>query len=145
MGLTQLTKSSGTALVAFSPVGRSLLTDQPHTAELIAHMDFLKENPRFIEPNLSRNVQVAANFRKIADDLSISASGLAIAWLLHQGENIIPIPGTRTVKHLEELAKGARRNLTQEELALIDSTLPIGWAHGNRYSISQAKAVEQYC
>ncbi|MBT6412645.1 MAG: aldo/keto reductase, partial [Betaproteobacteria bacterium] len=60
-------------------------------------------------------------------------------------DNIIPIPGTRTVKHLEELAEGTRRNLTQEELALIDTTLPIGWAHGNRYSISQSKAVEQYC
>ena len=74
-------------------------------------------------------MQIAASFRKLAGELNISASGLAIAWLLHQGDNIIPIPGTRTVKHLEELAEGTRRNLTQEELALIDTTLPIGWAH----------------
>lgn len=145
MGLTQLTKTSGTALVAFSPVGRSLLTDNPHTEERILDMDFLKENPRFIEPNLSRNVGITNNFRKLADEFNISASGLAIAWLLHQGDNIIPIPGTRTVKHLEELAEGARRNLSKEELVLIEETLPIGWAHGNRYSLSQSKAVEQYC
>mgnify|MGYP005666743531 FL=1 len=145
MGLTQLTKASGTALVAFSPVGRSLLTHNPHTEERISGMDFLKENPRFVEPNLSRNIAITDTFRNLADELSISASGLAIAWLLHQGDNIIPIPGTRKVKHLKELAEGARRNLSSEESALIEEALPIGWAHGNRYSLSQSKAVEQYC
>ena len=145
MGLTQLTQASGTALVAFSPVGRSLLTDNPHTEERISDMDFLKENPRFIEPNLSHNIRITNAFRKLAGELSISASGLAIAWLLHQGDNIIPIPGTRTVKHLEELTEGAQRKLSREELALIGDVLPIGWAHGNRYSVNQSKAVEQYC
>ena len=113
--------------------------------KFIDNMDFLKENPRFIEPNLSHNIRITNAFRKLAGELSISASGLAIAWLLHQGDNIIPIPGTRTVKHLEELTEGAQRKLSREELALIGDVLPIGWAHGNRYSVNQSKAVEQYC
>ncbi|MDA0237597.1 MAG: aldo/keto reductase [Proteobacteria bacterium] len=145
LGLTQTTKALGTALVAFSPVGRSLLTDSPHTAERISGMDFLKENPRFIAPNLSRNIKATNAFRKLAGEFAISASGLAIAWLLHQGEHIIPIPGTRSVAHLKELAEGAQRNLTINELKLIEEALPVGWAHGSRYSVGQTVAVEQYC
>ena len=145
LGLTQTTKALGTALVAFSPVGRSLLTDSPHTEERISGIDFLKENPRFIEPNLSRNIEASNAFRKLASEFSISASGLAIAWLLHQGENIIPIPGTRSVDHLKELAEGAQRDLSIDELRLIEDVLPVGWAHGNRYSVGQTVAVEQYC
>ncbi len=145
LGLTQTTKALGTALVAFSPVGRSLLTDSPHTTDRISKMDFLKENPRFIAPNLNRNVEATNAFRRLAADFSISASGLAITWLLHQGKNIIPIPGTRSVKHLKELAEGVRRDLSIDELRLIEEVLPVGWAHGNRYSAGQTAAVEQYC
>jgi len=68
-----------------------------------------------------------------------------ISRLIHKRHKISQIPGTKTVQLLEKLPEATRRNITQEELALIDTTLPIGWAHGNRYSISQSKAVEQYC
>jgi aryl-alcohol dehydrogenase-like predicted oxidoreductase len=92
LGLVQATKQLGTALVAFSPLGRSLLTDRPHTTQKIATMGFLKNNPRFIEPNLSANIQATAKFRALAEEMGTSAAALSIAWLLHQSEHIIAIP-----------------------------------------------------
>ena len=145
LGLNQLTEESGTALVAFSPVGRSLLTDSPHSPETSRKLDFLKENPRFNDINLPKNLKIVQTYRELASDLNLSAAGLAIAWLLHQGENIIPIPGTRSVKHLEEFVTGANRSLTSEEIAQVERVLPVGWAHGDRYSENQWQAVERYC
>ena len=83
LGLVQRTATLGTALVAFSPVGRSLLTDRPHP-EKAADLPFLKVNPRFQEPNLSANIAAAGDFRALAADMGTTAAGLAIAWLLHQ-------------------------------------------------------------
>ena len=117
LGLTQATAALDTALVAFSPVGRSLLTDKPHDAAKAATMPFLKENPRFQEPNLSENIRLTAAFRDLAADLGISAAGLSIAWLLHQQDNVIPIPGTRSPAHLRELCAGARLALGESDLA----------------------------
>ena len=74
MGLVQATRQLGTALVAFSPVGRSLLTDRPHNEERIAEMAWMRTNPRFIEPNLSANIDAAAGFRALAADMGSSAA-----------------------------------------------------------------------
>ena len=95
MGLVQTCDAIGASLVAFSPVGRALLTDRPHQAEAAAEMDFLKVNPRFQEPNLSANLAINAKWRALAADMGVPAASLAIAWLTHQGDHILPIPGTR--------------------------------------------------
>jgi len=145
LGLVQKTAELGTTLVAFCPVGRSLLTDKPHSAENAATMPFLKTNPRFVEPNLSLNVKATAGFRALAGDMGVKTSTLAIAWLLHQGEHILPIPGTRSTDHLRELAKGADLKLSATDLEEINRQLPVGWAHGDRYSIAQWAAPERYC
>lgn len=145
LGLTQATEELGIALVAFSPVGRSLLTDKPHTAERVAEMAWLGTNPRFMEPNLSRNIDATEGFRQLAADMGTSASALSIAWLLHQGDNIIPIPGTRSVEHLREHCAGARLVLSADDLTAIESVLPLGWAHGDRYSTDQWVGPEKYC
>jgi aryl-alcohol dehydrogenase-like predicted oxidoreductase len=108
-------------------------------------MPFLKENPRFQEPNLSENIRLTAAFRDLAADLGTSAAGLSIAWLLHQQDNVIPIPGTRSPAHLRELCAGARLALGESDLAAIDSVLPVGWAHGDRYSAGQWVGPERYC
>ena len=84
LGLVQTTKKCGSALIAFSPLGRSLLTDRPHTAEKAQSSAWLKTNPRFLEPNLSANISSCAKFRQLAADMGISSAGLAIAWLLHK-------------------------------------------------------------
>lgn len=145
MGLVQTCAEIGASLVAFSPVGRALLTDHPHQAEAIAEMDFMKVNPRFIEPNLSANLAINAEFRALAADRGVAAASLAIAWLTHQGDHILPIPGTRNIDHLREVAEGGALDLSTEDLARIDQVLPIGWAHGDRYSVGQWAGPEKYC
>jgi len=145
LGLVQKTAELGTSLVAFSPVGRSLLTDKPHTREKAETFPFLQNNPRFLEPNLTANIAAAAGFRDLAADMGVKASTLSIAWLLHQDDHVIPIPGTRSVEHLNELAKGAEMTLGTDDLAEIERRLPLGWAHGDRYSDVQWVGPEKYC
>ncbi len=145
MGLVQTCKQIGASLVAFSPVGRALLTDQPHQAETIAQLDFLKVNPRFQEPNLSANLAKNTEFRGLAADMGVPAAALAIAWLTHQGDHVLPIPGTRDIAHLRQLAQGAAMDLSADDLARIEDVLPIGWAHGDRYSEGQWVGPERYC
>ncbi len=145
MGLVQETEKRRTSLVAFSPVGRSLLTDKPHSFEKCQTIDFLRENPRFQELNLANNLRATLEFRELACKMGKSAASLAIAWLLHQGEHILPIPGTSSIVHLEELAQGVSIKLSRDELNLIEKLLPIGWAHGDRYSTAQWVGPEKYC
>ena len=99
-----------TSFVAFSPVGRSLLTDKPHTEEKVKEMQFLQQNPRFIEPNLSKNIEATHAFRTLASDWGLTAGGLAIAWLLNKDSHILPIPGTRSVQYLKDMARACEKN-----------------------------------
>ncbi|WP_372884061.1 aldo/keto reductase [Shimia sp.] len=145
LGLIQTCAELGAALVAFSPVGRALLTDRPHSAESVADLPFLKVNPRFIEPNLGANLEYNARFRELAADLGVAAASLAIAWVLQRGDHVHAIPGTRSIAHLRELAAGADLELSAETLARIDAVLPVGWAHGDRYSVAQWAGPECYC
>lgn len=145
LGLVQTCAELGTSFVAFSPVGRSLLTDRPHHSDAVQDMDWVKVNPRFIEPNLSANLLYNAAFRALAADMGHAAASLAIAWLLHKGEHIHPIPGTRSVEHLKEVASGTDISLSTEDMARIETVLPLGWAHGDRYSEGQWKGPERYC
>ena len=145
LGLVQACAEVGASLVAFSPVGRSLLTDAPFDAARIASIAFLQSNPRFMPSNLDANLAANAAFCALARDLDISAAGLAIAWVAAQGDHVLPIPGTSSVAHLGELLEGATRNLTSEELAHIDETLPVGWCHGDRYNADQWVGPERFC
>ncbi len=145
LGLLQTCKEIGASLVAFSPVGRALLTDRPHSAETAQTFDWMKNNPRFQEPNISANLAYNAKFCALAADMGYPAASVAIAWLLHQGLHIHPIPGTRSVDHLKEVAWGAEIGLSAEEIARIETVLPVGWAHGDRYSVGQWAGPERYC
>ncbi len=145
MGLVQACAEIGATLMAFSPVGRALLTDRPHHAEQIEVMSFLQGNPRFMEPNLSANLGYNEKFRALAADMGMPAASLAIAWVLHQGEQVMAIPGTRKIEHLKELVRGGEINLNAEDVARIETVLPIGWAHGDRYSVGQWAGPERYC
>ncbi|MEM7522963.1 MAG: aldo/keto reductase [Pseudomonadota bacterium] len=145
MGLVQTCAELGTALVAFSPVGRGFLTDRPPSPEKAAGLEFLKVNPRFQSPNIEANLATLAAFRTVAAEMETTAATLAIAWLLAQGDHVIPIPGTRHVKHLEEVAKAGDLTLSADDVARIEAALPIGWAHGDRYSAGQWVGPERYC
>ncbi len=145
LGLVQACAETGAALVAFSPVGRGLLTDRPHDAASIRNIAFMKDNPRFVEPNLSANLEFNARFRALAADMGVAAATLANAWLVHQGDHVLPIPGTRSVKHLAEVAAGGSLDLSAEDLQRIDAVLPVGWCHGDRYTPTQWEGPERFC
>jgi aryl-alcohol dehydrogenase-like predicted oxidoreductase len=144
LGLVQTCAELGAALVAFSPVGRSFLTDTPLSHDAAQALPFLTHNPRFMEPNYSANIAAVAPLQALAADIGISTAGLAIAWLLAQGDHVIPIPGTRSVTHLRQLLEGAARALNTSELKAIARILPVGWAHGDRYSAVQWLGPERY-
>jgi len=145
MGLVQTCAELGTALVAFSPLGRSLLTDTPLSKNVIPGLPFLAGNPRFMEPNLTANLEMTDRFRRLAAEMQTPTAALAIAWLLHQGDHVIPIPGTRSVSHFRELVAGTGLSLSGDDLRRIEQVLPIGWAHGDRYSLDQWVGPERYC
>lgn len=145
MGLVQKAAELGTSLVAFSPVGRSYLTDQPLDYAACTQLPFLKVNPRFQADTYPRNLAATERFKRYAADLGVPAAGLAIAWLLAQGEHILPIPGTRSVAHLDELAAGAELTLTPSQIDAVEEVLPIGWCHGDRYAAGQWQGPERYC
>ncbi len=145
LGLVQTCAELGVAMVAFSPVGRSLLTDHPIPRERIPSLDFLAQNPRFVEPNLSENLRITDEFRALAAEMGLPAAGLANAWLLSRGPHVIPIPGTRSVDHLRECVAGGDVTLSQDDLDRIEKVLPVGWAHGDRYSEAQWIGPERYC
>jgi len=145
LGLVQTCAELGVAMVAFSPVGRSLLTDAPISMAAARDLTFLKNNPRFMTPNYEANLLAAKGFRSMAADRGLSAAGLAIAWLLAQGDHVLPIPGTRSVAHFAELLQACEFTLTSVDLQQIETSLPIGWAHGDRYSEAQWIGPERYC
>lgn len=145
LGLVQACAELGTALVAFSPVGRSLLTDHPLSPEAVAQIPFMAANPRFNADNYPRNLALSGGLRALAADMGVPTAALANAWLLAQGEHVLPIPGTRSVAHFEECLRGAELELTAEDLARIEAVLPVGWAHGDRYDTDQWIGPERYC
>jgi aryl-alcohol dehydrogenase-like predicted oxidoreductase len=145
LGLVQACAELGTALVAFSPVGRGMLTDAPPDEARVAASAFLRSNPRFTAPNFAANSAQADRFRELASEMGTSAAALAIAWLLAQSPAVIPIPGTRSPAHLAELIAGTELALEPDDLARIEAVLPVGWAHGDRYSATQNVGPERYC
>lgn len=144
IGLRQACAEVGAILVAFSPVGRSLLTDAPFSFARAQEIAFTKSNPRFQQPNYDLNIAKTAEFRTLAADMGLPAAALAIAWLISRGADVLPIPGTRDEAHLAELLKGTEIDLTPEDLARIDAVLPVGWAYGDRYSYAQWAGPERY-
>ncbi len=144
MGLLQACNELGTALVAFSPVGRTLLTDRPLTYDFAQSLDFTKVNPRFNKPNYDHNISITDKFRNYAQDLGVASATLSIAWLLSKGDHIIPIPGTRSVEHLKELIAAIQFDMTDEIKNEIENILPLGWAYGDRYSAAQWIGPERY-
>jgi len=145
MGMIQACEALGTAFVGFSPVGRGMLTDRPTTVGQDLTGMFTDGNPRFVEPNLSANLAWTDAFRGYAADRGQPTAALALAWVLAKSPNTIAIPGTRFVPHLQEAALGASIELSTDEVAEIETILPVGFAHGDRYSDGQWKGQERYC
>ena len=145
LGLIRTCAELNVSFVPFSPLGRGMLTDQPAKRENMASPDLRINNPRFMEPNLSDNLTILKDFRSWASDNEMTTAAAALAWVLNRGQHLIPIPATRTSEHLMEWVNASEITLSQDQLNEIETILPIGWAYGDRYSVSQYVGPETYC
>jgi aryl-alcohol dehydrogenase-like predicted oxidoreductase len=124
----------GIGFVAYSPLGRGFLTGQIRRFEDLPEGDFRRSSPRFQGENFQRNLELVDRVKEIASEKGVAASQLALAWLLHQGEDIVPIPGTKRRKYLEENVAAVGIALTDEDLGRIEEAAPKGAASGKRYA-----------
>ncbi len=131
--LLSLCRQLGIGFVPYSPLGRGFLTGHIRRSEDLAPDDFRRLSPRFQGENFQRNLDLVSRVEKIATQKGCTASQLALAWVLAQGENIVPIPGTKKRKYLEENVASIDITLSKEDLALINDAAPKGAAAGLRY------------
>jgi len=124
----------GIGFVAYSPLGRGFLSGQIRRFEDLAPDDWRRSNPRFQGENLTKNLELVARIAELARAKQRTPSQLALAWVLAQGEDIVPIPGTKRVRYLEENAAAAAITLSAAELEAIDAVFPRGAAAGERYA-----------
>ncbi len=127
------TRELGIAFVAYSPLGRGFLTGQIKRFEDFAPDDYRRNSPRFQGENFQKNLELVRRVEEIAGEKKCTPSQLALAWLLAQGGDILPIPGTKRRKYLEENAGALQVKLTPEDLRRIDEVAPHGAAAGGRY------------
>jgi aryl-alcohol dehydrogenase-like predicted oxidoreductase len=123
----------GIGFVAYSPLGRGFLTGQITSPEDFAPDDFRRRNPRFQGANFARNLELVERVRQIAREKDCTPGQLALAWVLAQGDDVVPIPGTKRRKYLEENAAAVDLELAADDLARIDEAAPVGVAAGDRY------------
>ncbi|GIH77851.1 aldo/keto reductase [Planobispora longispora] len=123
----------GIALVAYSPISRGLLGGVLPPAEEMPADDFRKYFPRFAGENAAGNEALVAEVRKIAEDAGCTPAQLALAWVLSRGEDVIPIPGTKRLRYLEENAAAAGVELTAAQLDALETAVPSGAVRGDRY------------
>lgn len=145
LGVIQTCEELGIAFIPFSPLARGALGVSDLDPSQFQDHDFRRVNPRFVEPNWSENLDYIHAFRAYAEKKGVTAPALALAWVLHQGDHLIPIPGTRTSTHLHDWAKAASIGLSEDDLWDMEQILPVGWAAGDRYSDAQLLGVERYC
>ena len=121
------------ALAAYSPLGRGFLSGKITSKDELAANDFRRMSPRFADENLSRNTSLLKTVQQIAAAQHSTPAQIALAWLLAQGNDIFPIPGTRRIKYLEENIAAASITLTPDEITRLDASMPPGSAFGERY------------
>lgn len=131
-GMLQACREMGVAFVAYSPLGRGFLTGQIKSPNDFAADDWRRISPRFQGENFAKNLELVAQVKAIATANNITASQLALAWVLAQGDHIFPIPGTKRIKYLEENAGALSVQLTAEEMKQLDAVF-IGQVAGDRY------------
>ena len=145
LGMLQTCRELGVTFVPFSPLARGMLTNSYPVPAKFPATDFRKNMPRFLEPNFSANCNLISTFRDFTRSRGWRTTEVALAWVLDQGEQLVPIPGTRSAAHLKEWVGASEINFSDEDRAEIKRILPVGFAHGDRYSDEQIVGVERYC
>jgi aryl-alcohol dehydrogenase-like predicted oxidoreductase len=124
----------GIGFVAYSPLGRGFLSGRIRSVDDLDPDDFRHHHPRFRGENFERNRELVARVHQIAEEKGVSSARLALAWVLHQGDDVVPIPGTKHVRYLEENVAAVDVELTAGELARIEEAFPKGATAGERYA-----------
>jgi aryl-alcohol dehydrogenase-like predicted oxidoreductase len=138
-----LLRELGIGLVPFAPLGRGFLTGNVNRAEEYAEGDFRRGDPRYQGENFDANVRAASAVREMAARKRVTPGQIALAWLLHKGQDIVPIPGTKRRKYLEENVAAADVSLAREEIAALDAALAPEKVSGPRYSEKQMAQVDR--
>jgi len=132
-GVLAAARKLGIGFVAYSPLGRGFLTGQIKRFEDLEPDDYRRQSPRFQGENFEKNLQLVERVSRIAKSKGVTPSQLALAWVLAQGPDIVPIPGTKKRKYLEENVAADRVAITAEDLRALDDVAPKGAASGQRY------------
>jgi aryl-alcohol dehydrogenase-like predicted oxidoreductase len=132
-GILDVCRELGIGFVAYSPLGRGFLTGQLKSFEDLEPGDYRRNSPRFQGENFNKNLELVGRIEEIAAEKRCTPAQLALAWVLAQGEDIVPIPGTKRRKYLEENAAALEVEITPEDLRRIDEIAPKGAAAGTRY------------
>lgn len=132
-GVLATVRELGIGFVAYSPLGRGFLTGRFHNYDDLPADDYRRNNPRFLGDNFQRNLDLLAQVEQIASEKGVTPSQLALAWVLARGQDIVPIPGTKRVKYLEENARALDVELTRDDLRRLEEAFPIGATAGERY------------
>jgi aryl-alcohol dehydrogenase-like predicted oxidoreductase len=131
----------GIGFVAYSPLGRGFLTGEIKSVDDFEPDDYRRNSPRFQGDNFAKNLKLVDEIKELATEKNCSASQLALAWVLAQGDDIVPIPGTKRRKYLDENLRALDVGLTADDLARIDRVVPPGAASGERYAPHALRAV----
>jgi len=140
-GVLKTCRELGIGFVPYSPLGRGFLTGNITDKNALAADDFRKSLPRFQEENLASNLHIVEEITQMAQEKNCTPAQLALAWVLAQGQDIVPIPGTRRVKYLEENSAAVNLALSMDDLNRMDKIAPLGATAGGRYSHA---AMESY-
>ncbi len=133
----------GIGFVAYSPLGRGFLTGRIATPDELEESDFRRHAPRFQSDNFRKNLPIVNELRRMAADKGVTPGQLALAWVMAQGEEIVPIPGTKRRKYLEENVGAAEVSLDAQELRRLDEIAPRGAAAGERYAEAVMKNIDR--
>ena len=124
----------GIGFVAYSPLGRGFLTGRYRSAAAFAPNDFRRQTPRFQDENLRRNLAILDRVEAVAREKGVTPGQIALAWVLGKGEDIVPIPGTKHLRYLEENVAAASIGLSAADVARLDEAVPRGVTAGDRYA-----------
>jgi len=142
-GILPAVRELGIGFVAYSPLGRGFLTGRFRRFEDLEPDDYRRMSPRFQGENFQKNLDLVERIQSLAREKGCTPSQLALAWVMAQGRDIVPIPGTKRRSYLEENAAAEGVSLTREELARIDEAAPKGAAAGPRYPAAMMEAVNR--